>query len=478
MTLASPLSDPLAGAPGATETLARFAAELPAERITAAAAHAGRRHFLDTIGAIIAGADQDVTRIAYRALAPFAGSGQTQDRGGIPGMGGAALDLLSSAYLTGTAAHGLEVDDGYRPGMIHPGSVVVPVALLLGARLGASGKDVLAATVIGYEIACRLAALCHPRARWRGFHPTSAVGVFAATATAGRLMGLDVRQMESAFGIAGSKASGIFSFLNGGDVKRLHSGHAAREGLVAAMLAKEGLIGPREVLEYKYGFFNAYAGGDIEGVDYSNVDIFSAGGSSGKSPFAITDCYIKPYACCRHIHPPIDAALAIAEEAGGLTLDDIEQIEIRTYAVAGAHGEVGWSEMTTAQMSMGFALATALEFKDVIPAHFDEAHRANTRVSDFCSRIKTIVDAQYEANYPAKRSAYVKMTLKDGRIMSKLVTDPLGGALNPLSDTALEAKFRALATPVLGSKTDALVSSLWALDTHTDVASILQLTTK
>ena len=455
----------------ATRMLAAFAAGLRWEHLDADAVKQAERHFLDTLGAIIAGAVQPVSDIVADTLS--ANSGADQAPITVPGRGGQALNLLAATHLAGTAAHGMEVDDGYRVGMMHPGSVVVPTALLLGSRLGASGRQVLTAMAAGYEIACRLSAAIHPRARWRGFHPTPAVGVFASAATAGSLLGLDARQMEHAYGIAASSSAGLFTFMSGGDVKRLHAGLGAREGLFAALLAQRGLIGPPDAIESRNGFLYSHAGGDLPEHSYEGVDILASGGPAGE--FSVTHCYTKPYACCRHIHSPIDALLDLRERHG-LTLENVDSIHVGTYAVAAAHGETGWSEMTTAQMSIPFVLATALDTGDLSLSQFERAAREDQRRTGFCPRVSTTVDAECEARYPATRPARLTVKLKDGRQLEAAVDDPLGSVTNRLDDTRLQAKFSALVDPVLGERAGrALLTPLRELRQSDNVAEVLAL---
>ena len=156
-------------------------------------------------------------------------------------------DLLDAAYIAGTAGHGIELDDGYRQGSVHPGVVTVPAIISLGYEKGISGRAALEAVIIGYETVAAIARACHPDLRQRGFHPTGAVGVFGAAAASARLLALPAEQIFNALGIAASSAAGIFAFINGGaDIKRLHAGHASREGLQAALQAQGGIEGPRQ----------------------------------------------------------------------------------------------------------------------------------------------------------------------------------------------------------------------------------------
>jgi 2-methylcitrate dehydratase PrpD len=469
-----PMQDATAGAaghPGPTRALAEFCAGLDLGAVDELARRAARRHLIDTLGAMIAGGPQEATGMVERALAA---GGIAPGAVPVPGLA-RRYDMLSAAYVGGTAGHGLELDDGFRAGSVHPGTVVVPAAWSVAAARGASGQAVLRSVVAGYEVACRIAAASHPRARWRGFHNTGTAGVFAAAAAAGLLIGLDADGVENAFGAAASSASGLFTFLAGGDVKRVHPGHAAREGLLAALLTEAGLPGPRGVLEFKEGYFNAYAGGDTGAVDYRAIDILAAGDNHPQSRFAVANCYMKPHACCRHIHAAIDAVLDIAA-AEDVAPEAVEAVEIGSYAVAASHAAVGWSEMTTAQMSFPFVIATALRRRRVTLADFGAAERADPAVLGLTGRIHVATDAGCDAEYPRRRSAKVRLRLRDGRSFDRYVPEPYGAASNPLTDAALEEKFLGLAEPVLGAaRAREALAQLWRIEELADVRPLATL---
>ena len=281
----------LAPAAGATDALVGFASELTYAALDGEVRHYARRHLLDTVGVMIAGAPGDVASRAEAVVASVRGEGRIP----VPGRARRA-DLLDAAFLGGTAAHGIELDDGFRQGSVHPGCTVVPAVFSLGYARGASGKALIEAIVAGYETPIAIARACHPDLRQRGFHPTGACAVFGAAVAAARLRGLTRQQMSDAMGIAASSAAGLFAFVNGGaDIKRLHAGHASREGLQAALLAGEGVQGPPGVIESRDGFMQAFAFGRIDKARPITLP----------PPFGITDCYIKPYACCRHIQPAV-----------------------------------------------------------------------------------------------------------------------------------------------------------------------------
>jgi 2-methylcitrate dehydratase PrpD len=455
---------PALSRPGPTTDLAGLLARLRIGAIDAFAKRAATRHLIDTLGAIIAGATQEVTGIAERVLGRVHGTGAVA----VPGFS-TRYDLLTAAYLGGTAGHGLELDDGYRSGSVHPGTVVVPAAWALAADRRASGAVLLTAVVAGYEAMCRIAAAAHPRSRWRGFHNTGIAGTFGGAAAGGVLLGFDATRMEAAFGTAASSSAGLFSFLAGGDVKRTHPGHAAREGLLAALLTAEGLAAPNGVLEFKEGFFRAFAGDE---KDPASIDILHSGDNNPHSAFAVANCYMKPYACCRHIHSAIDGVLKIVGEHD-LAPEQVARMDFGTYAVAASHAEVGWSEMTTAQMSFPFVIAATLVRRRASLHEFGAEERTNGRILAQTGKVHVHVDPECDADYPRKRAAKTRLETTDGQVFEAYMPEPYGAASNPLSDAALEEKFVGLAAPVLGAaRAQAALAALWDVEHCEDIGAL------
>src|SRR5215207_10471649 len=169
----------------ATDAIVAFVNGLRYAALDAEVRHYAKRHLLDTIGVMIAGADGNVATNAEAMLASVRGAGNVP----VPGRARRA-DLLDAAFLGGTAAHGIELDDGYRHGSAHCGCVIVPAVLAVGYDRRVSGKALIEAIVTGYETNICLARACAPDLRNRGFHPTSAVGPFGAAMATGKLRGM------------------------------------------------------------------------------------------------------------------------------------------------------------------------------------------------------------------------------------------------------------------------------------------------
>lgn len=449
--------------PAVTRQLAALAAgDFPAGRM-ASARTAARRHLLDTLGAIVAGTQAAPTRIVIATLVDVGIATATTVR--IPGDPDHRWDALNAAYVMGTAAHGLELDDGYTGGSVHPGAPVVPALLAALQMRPARSHHLLFAMAVGYEFVARLASGIHPQSRRRGFHNTALVGPLAAAAAVGTLFGFDAQTIESAIGLAASSAGGLFAFLNGGgDVKRLHPGHAAREGLLATLLAERGLRGPDGVIEGPDGFVQAFG-------DTAVSSLLVA--TEPARPAAITRCYMKPWACCRHIHPAIDAVLSMRAE--GLVASDVATIDVSTYAIAASHGQVGWVDTLSAQMSYPFAVSLALVRGHADLADFTGDAGEDPQVTDLCGQITVGVDDAFDARYPRTREARVRVTLRDGRVLERTVDDGLGSAMQPLDESALAAKFDGLVRPVLGDDAAvALRRAVQDLEDRDDASAFLR----
>src|SRR5258708_11327012 len=242
-------------AAGATATIVQFVGELRHAALPDEVRHSALRHLLDTVGVMIAGAGGSAAPRAEAVLAAVRPAGRIP----VPGRTRRA-DLIDAVFLGGTAAHGIELDDGFRQGSVHPGCVVVPAVLALGYDRHADGRALMEAIVAGYEAVIAICRACHPDLRQRGFHPTAAVGVVRSAAAARKLRRLSADALANALGLAPSSPPGLFDFVNGGgDIKRLHARHAAREGLQAALLADQGVEVPPHGIEARDCFMQAFA---------------------------------------------------------------------------------------------------------------------------------------------------------------------------------------------------------------------------
>jgi 2-methylcitrate dehydratase PrpD len=452
-------------APSQTAALVAFVGALRYNALPDEVRHYARRHLLDTVGVMIAGAAGDVATRAEAVVTSVRGAGDVP----VPGRARRA-DLLDAAFLGGTAAHGIELDDGYRHGSAHCGCVVVPAVLATAYQRRAGGAAVIEAIVAGYETNIALARACHPDLRQRGFHPTSAVGPFGAAMATAKLRGLPAERFGDALGIAASSAAGLFAFVNGGaDIKRLHAGHAAREGLQAALLAEQGVEGPPGVIEARDGFMQAFALGRTERARPIELppDV----------PFGITDCYIKPYACCRHIQPAVEALVDLLA-AENIATGDVQRVDVETYRIAAEHAHTGWDDFASAQLSFPYLMSVALRYRGIKLEHFADAVRHDPVFEQYARKLNVTAPAEIDRLYPQLRPARVTVTAA-GRTFTRQADEALGSRQVPLDDAGLKAKFHGLVAPVLGdARAGELAQRLWDIEMLDDVAPLVEMTAK
>lgn len=438
---------------GATAALLAMAGQLSWDDLPDAVRHALRRHFLDTCATIVAGMPGEVAGAAGRVLALTPGSID------VPAS---KLSLGPDGYamLCGTAAHGIELDDGHRGGSVHPGVAVVPALLALASIVPLTGRDLLLAQLVGYEAITALAAATNPALRNRGFHPTSSVGPLGAALAVGRALRLNDKQMANALGIAASSAGGLFAFLaGGGDVKRLHGGMAARAGLMAALFAREGISAPARIIDAPSGWAQAFAG--------------AAGLSLSLPPmtFNILDCYFKPYACCRHLQPAMEALITL-RDGHCLSEAAVHKIEVETYSIAAKHAATGWGDMASAQLSFPYCLALALQIGRADLVHFGPDTRSAAWVDRIAAKVEIRATPEMDSLYPALRPARVTVHTAAGPV-SAYAPEARGCRELPLSDADLLDKARGLIAHVLGQdRAEILITRLWTIEQAPDAGRI------
>jgi 2-methylcitrate dehydratase PrpD len=433
-----------------TALLAGLVSGLTWSDIDDTAREQARCHLLDTLGATLAGSAQPAIHVMARTVDKISPAGDIP----VPGMR-RRYDLLSAAYLSAACAHGLEIDDGFNAGALHPGCVIVSAAMALGLARNASGTNVLTAMVAGYEVSCRVAALGHPATTQRSFHNTAIVGTLGAAAVASNLLGFSARQTEHALGIAASASSGLFSFAEGGEAKRTHPANAARQGVLSALLAEEGLTGPPRILEQANGWFKAFAGDAGRGEH----GLRDAGGNHPQSSFAIANTYIKPHACCRHVQSSVDLVMRLMTD-NAISAGDVTAIHIRTYRLASNHARIGWSSQAEAQLSFPYIVAAAIARGKIGLDEFSAEARADSEILRLAGCVRVSEDPECEQGYPAGNPVKIDISLANGRTVYGEASQARGGFALPLSPSEIEDKFRVLSVPVLGEEKARQVSTL------------------
>jgi 2-methylcitrate dehydratase PrpD len=342
-----------------------------------------------------------------------------------------------AAMINGTAAHGEDFDDTFEGGPVHSGAVVVPAVLAACERFQRDGRSALVGIAAGVETMCRLSLVAPKLIHKAGFHPTAVLGAMASTLAVSATLGLDRKQTVNALGVAGSMAGGIIEYLaEGAWTKRLHAGWAARVGLHAARIGREGFLGPRTVFEGTHGLFFGFA-------HTTEADFEALTRDFGRK-WLMKDITFKPYATGTMNQPYIDCALRLAKK--GFAAEEVAEALCET-----AEGYVHrlWEPLASkhrppndyaAKFSTPFNIAVAFVTGSAGFEAFTEKTVRDPRILALASKVRYVVDPNNP--YPKAFTGHVKMTLKDGRVFEERQPHIRGGVHEPLSREEIERKFR------------------------------------
>lgn len=430
--------------------LAEFAARIAFEDIPDAVVRKTEDLMVDWFGSVVAGHGsrpvESLTRVAL-AMGPAEGPSEVVNAG-----------RTSSAYFAAmanaAASHVAEQDDVHNGSVFHPAAVVFPAAVAVAQQIGASGRELVAASVAGYEVGIRVGEYLG-RPHYRIFHTTGTAGTLAAAAAVGRLLKLSPQQMLHAFGSAGTTAAGLWEFLRtAADSKQLHTAHAAGAGLMAAFLAQDGFTGAAQILEGPQGM--------------------AAGMSTDADPARLTDglgtrwataeTSFKYHASCRHTHPAADALLHVLQ-SNGLQPGDVERVVARVHqgAIDVLGPVVQPVTVHQSKFSMGTVLALVAQFGHAGLSEFDD-HFLSPETQAFRDRVAMELDAEVDGAYPVRWIGKVTVHTRDGRVFEGRVDEPKGDPGNTLSREELTAKALRLARYSGGateSQMNATLQRLW-----------------
>lgn len=452
--------------------LAEFAAGLTVADVPEHVLNHARWHVLDAVGVALGASTFGFASGlvgAVRSLAPAESTSGTNSVIGRPDRFG----LRDAAMLNGALIHGLDFDDTYMPGTIHPTAAVLPACLAVGEQVGATGADVLAAYVAGVEVACALSGAVPPGGLvHRGFHPTGVIGAFAATVAVARLRGLPTVVSAQAQGIVGSMSSSLMEFIEtGASVKRAHPGWAAAAAITAVALAVNGMTGPERVYEGRYGFFATHLDSTTR-----DLDLQPALDRLGRD-WALPRIAIKPFPVCHYIHALADAAIELATEHQfsardvssvscwlhpgqfSLVVDpiDIKRVPDSPYA---------------AQFSAPYVVAVALARRQFTLGDLVADRLTDPDVLDLASRINFVADPH--SRFPDYFSGAIRIELADRRVLELRVETNRGSDADPMTRSQIEAKFHATAELAVSGATAARIrESVYGLSSHDDLGLLL-----
>jgi 2-methylcitrate dehydratase PrpD len=451
-----------------TRHLAGWISDLSLEDVPRAVRERAKLLILDGLGCGLTGAGLPWSRTATEAICGLEGEGTAALIGAGRGTSPTAAALLNSAYI-----QAFELDDYHPAAPLHNCSLVLPamLAALPGARNG-SGANVLLGAIRGFEVGPRVGLALHgAQMLTRGWHSGPVFGGPAAAAAAGTIYRLDAVQMEEAFGIAATQACGLMAAQFEAMVKRMQHGFAARNGLLAAALARAGYTGIKQVFERPYGGYLSTFGGGHD-PDPGQID-----GELGER-WETLRIAVKPYAAMAGLHAAIDAAREILQQ-GPIERAEVRGIEIWLSEPAFHHG--GWRAerpLTTvgAQMNVAYAAAVTLLDGAALAAQFAPERIDADDVWELIARTtirhETAFDERYEDGYNTR----LRVTFLDGGEREAFVEHPRGGLARPLSEAEVIDKFRTLTQRVIEpDRSAAIEQTVLAIEELDDARELVSL---
>ena len=461
-------------APPLAERLAKYAVGLTFEKLTPEAVHEAKRRFIDSFATAVGAMPAEAYRIAKKCALRVSGN---------PGasiLGGGRTSPEWATFVNGLLIRYLDFNDTYlSKEPAHPSDNLAPV-LAVGEAVNASGRDLITAAVLAYEIQCRFCDAASLRKHGVD-HVT--YGAISSAIAAGKLMGLDAEKLTHAIGIAGVCNVALRQTRSGelSEWKGCAFANAARNGVFAATLAADGLSGPAPIFEGDLGFFQLVTREAFSPNPFGS----ELGNSDG---FMINKTYIKFWPAEYHSQSSIEAALKLRKRLspGGtgfqpFDLSQVQSLDIHTfeacYNIIGKYPEA-WTPKTreTADHSLPYCTAAALMDGDVYLDTFDEKRFTDPALIDLTAKIKVLLDDSLSLRYPKGIPNRLTLTLTDGRTLVEEVEFPRGHAGNPMTDQEVEAKFRRAVEPKYGAKrAGEILQRCWELEKLTSVTDLIEL---
>ena len=439
-----------------TKQLARFIVDSRWSAIPQEVRHEAKRALLNWLGCAIGGCNDPAVDTALAALREFSGPPQATVLGRRE-----RLDILNAALINGIGSNVLDFDDTHLRSVIHPTVPVASALVSFAEHVPVTGAQFLHAFILGVETECRIGNAVTPAHYDVGWHITATCGVFGAAAACGKLLKLNEQQMTWALGIAATQSSGLTEML-GSMSKPYNMGHAARNGILAALLAHKGFTSSEHGIEAPRGFAHVLA---------TSRDLSMITDGLGSSWELAQNAY-KPYPCGIVVHPIIDACLQLRNEHA-IAADSIERIEMRVHPlVKRLTGNPTPTTGLEAKLSVQHCAAAACIFGAVGVREFANSCVRDPAVVALRARATFTVDETIAAD-----AADVVITLKGGAKHHAFVPHALGSLDRPLSDADIENKFKALVAWGFSTcNPDDAIKLVWSFDNINDAAALARTT--
>jgi len=425
---------------------------------------------LDNLGCMIGGCYTNLGKAMLNPIKTMGGSPEATIIGG-----SVKVPTIQAALVNGTTANALDFDETLE-GVGHPGSTIIPAALAIGEWKKVLGRDLINAVLIGYDVGNRIGRAIQPT--YERLQKVWCVGTwqtFGAVAAASKLLDLDLEGTLNAYGVAGATAPLPNTQKWGWDLSErpIHwvkepTGWPSWTGTMAAVLAANGFIGNRYILDGHNGFWI------MAGSDRCDWEKMTKGLGSD---FEVETISIKPYSSCRWQHAALDGVSHL-KQAHHLTTDNVEAINIHTFEWVCTHEVYGPKDMVDAQFSMPYTATMVMFGYSPGPEWYTEDNLKDEKVLNFSKRVKVKLDKQLNYNYFNKDeiSAKVEIISTSGEVFETLVEIPSGDPRNPMSREDIKQKFAQLASCALTTDSiEKIMEKVENLEKITDITEVMEL---
>ena len=454
---------------GPTEAIAEFAARTKAEDIPSEVLTRAKQHVVDTLGVALASSRGSISAIVREVA-----RGSTEGEASL-WCGAGKSTAADAAWVNGTLAHALDFDDGgvaLTP--MHPSAPVLPAVLALAEARNLSGMDAICAYIVGVEVECKLATLISLEHYHRGWHSTAIIGTLGGAVGSAWLLRLSPEKICHALGIASSMAGGLQANF-GSMTKPLHAGQAARNGVLAALLAEKSFTANPSSLEAEKGMIEVFGFGDsVTGPRMREV-------LGRPFHFLSPGVSLKRFPTCTSTHLCLEAVLAL-RSSNRLVRDRIEKVECAIHQLdfRVLLRPDGIRTAEQARFSLEYAVAVAIRDGEISLRHFDEAMIQSAELQGLMRKVHVFVPPELQdIESRGRRFGLVTIHLSDGSVISHRATQIRGQPPLFLAEEEVDKKFFDCADPVLGrAKAEELLETLRRIETVSGVREIVSVLRK